>query len=45
MKLLSSLEPRQDTIEKRKKENARKLRRYCKRWRIERLFAWIQDYM
>ena len=31
----------------RKKENTqdgREFRRYCRRWKIERLFAWIQNY-
>jgi transposase len=25
-------------------QDGRKLRRYCRRWKIERTFAWIQNY-
>jgi len=33
--------------ERRKKiptQDGRQLRRYCKRWRVERLFAWIHNF-
>jgi transposase len=36
--------PHKDNRKKKKTQDERKLRRYCKRWRIERLFAWIQNY-
>ena len=29
---------------KRKTQDGRKLRRYCRRWKIERLFAWLHDF-
>lgn len=29
---------------KRHTQDKRKLRRYCRRWKIERLFAWIQNF-
>ncbi len=25
-------------------QDGRKLRRYCRRWKVERLFAWLQNY-
>lgn len=25
-------------------QNGRQLRRYCRRWKIERLFAWLQNF-
>jgi transposase len=27
-----------------KTQDGRELRRYCRRWKIERLFAWLQNY-
>jgi len=27
-----------------KTQDGRELRRYCRRWKIERLFAWIQNF-
>ncbi len=27
-----------------KTQDARKLRRYCRRWKIERLFAWLHNF-
>lgn len=27
-----------------KTQDGRKLRRYCRRWRVERLFAWMQNF-
>jgi transposase len=29
---------------KRKTQDGRKLRRYCRRWKIERLFAWLHNF-
>jgi transposase len=29
---------------KQKTQDARPLRRYCRRWKVERLFAWMQNY-
>jgi len=28
----------------RKTQDGRKLRRYCRRWKIERLFAWLHNF-
>lgn len=29
---------------RRKTQDGRKLRRYCRRWKIERLFAWLHNF-
>jgi transposase len=29
---------------KQKTQAGRPLRRYCRRWKVERLFAWMQNY-
>jgi transposase len=29
---------------KNKTQDRRRLRRYCRRWKIERLFAWLQNF-
>lgn len=29
---------------KRMTQDGRALRRYCRRWRVERLFAWLQNF-
>jgi transposase len=29
---------------KKKTQDGRKLRRYCRRWKVERLFAWLQNF-
>ena len=29
---------------KNKTQDGRRLRRYCRRWKIERLFAWLQNF-
>ena len=29
---------------RRPRQDARPLRRYCRRWKIERLFAWLQNF-
>lgn len=36
--------PHRTNRRKLKTQDGRKLRRYCKRWKIERLFAWIQNF-
>ena len=36
--------PHKTNRKKEKTQDGRQLRRYCKRWKIERLFAWIQNY-
>lgn len=36
--------PHRSNRKKKKTQDGRKLRRYKKRWRIERLFAWIQNF-
>lgn len=36
--------PHKANRKKPKTQDGRKLRRYVKRWRIERLFAWLQNY-
>ena len=29
---------------RKKTQDGRPLRRYCRRWRVERLFAWLQNF-
>lgn len=29
---------------KKQTQDRRKLRRYCRRWKVERFFAWLQNY-
>jgi transposase len=36
--------PHRGNRRRRKTQDGRQLRRYRKRWRIERLFAWLQNY-
>lgn len=36
--------PHRSNRRKKKTQDGRKLRRYCRRWKIERLFAWIQNF-
>jgi transposase len=36
--------PHKENRRKRKTQDGRMLRRYCRRWKIERLFAWIQNF-
>jgi transposase len=35
---------RQRSNRKVKTQDGRSLRRYCRRWKIERLFAWLQNF-
>jgi transposase len=36
--------PHKSNRKKPKTQDGRKLRRYKRRWKIERLFAWLQNY-
>ena len=36
--------PHRNNRKKRKTQDGRKLRRYKRRWKIERLFAWLQNF-
>jgi len=36
--------PHKSNRKKKNTQDKRKLRRYCRRWKIERLFAWIQNF-
>jgi len=36
--------PHKQNRKKPKTQDGREFRRYCRRWKIERLFAWIQNY-
>jgi transposase len=36
--------PHKRNRKKAQTQDGRKFRRYCRRWKIERLFAWIQNY-
>lgn len=36
--------PHRTNRKKPKTQDGRKLRRYKRRWKVERLFAWLQNY-
>ena len=36
--------PHRKNRKKKKTQDGRKLRRYKRRWKIERLFAWLQNF-
>ena len=36
--------PHRSNRRKKRTQDGRKLRGYCRRWKIERLFAWIQNF-
>ena len=36
--------PHKSNRKKSKTQDGRELRRYRKRWKVERLFAWLQNY-
>jgi transposase len=36
--------PHRRNRKKLKTQDGRELRRYCRRWKVERLFAWIHNY-
>jgi transposase len=43
-KKIKMIAPHRRNRKKTKTQDGRELRRYCRRWKIERLFAWIQNY-
>jgi transposase len=36
--------PHKGNRKKQRTQDGRKLRRYCRRWKIERMFAWLQNF-
>lgn len=43
-KKIKLIAPHKRNRKKIKTQDGREFRRYCRRWKIERLFAWIQNY-
>jgi transposase len=43
-KKIQLIAPHKSNRRKQPTQDGRKLRRYCRRWKIERLFAWIQNF-
>ncbi|MFM6437409.1 MAG: IS5 family transposase, partial [Microcystis panniformis] len=43
-KKIKLIAPHKRNRKKMRTQDGRELRRYCKRWRVERLFAWIQNF-
>jgi transposase len=41
---IEMIAPHSKNRKNRKSQDARKLRRYKRRWKIERLFAWLQNF-
>jgi transposase len=41
---IEMIAPHKENRKKAKTQDGRKLRRYKKRWKVERLFAWLQNY-
>jgi transposase len=41
---IEMIAPHRHNRKKRKTQDGRKLRRYKRRWKIERLFAWLQNF-
>lgn len=41
---IEMIAPHRKNRKKRKTQDGRKLRRYKRRWKIERLFAWLQNF-
>jgi transposase len=41
---IEMIAPHRQNRTKRSTQDGRVLRRYCRRWRIERLFAWLQNF-
>ena len=41
---IEMIAPHRTNRKKRKTQDGRKLRRYKRRWKIERLFAWLQNF-
>ena len=43
-KKIKLIAPHKRNRKKESTQDGREFRRYCRRWKIERLFAWIQNY-
>ena len=43
-KKIQLIAPHKSNRRKQPTQDGRKLRRYCRRWKVERLFAWIQNF-
>ena len=41
---IEMISPHKSNRKKAKTQDGRKLRRYKRRWKVERLFAWLQNY-
>ena len=41
---IDMIAPHRENRQKAKTQDGRKLRRYKRRWKVERLFAWLQNY-
>jgi transposase len=41
---IEMIAPHRTNRKKRKTQDGRKLRRYKRRWKVERLFAWLQNF-
>jgi transposase len=41
---IEMIAPHRKNRKKRKTQDGRKLRRYKRRWKVERLFAWLQNF-
>src|SRR5262245_39436153 len=41
---IEMISPHKENRKKAKTQDGRKLRRYKRRWKVERLFAWLQNY-
>jgi transposase len=41
---IEMIAPHRNNRKKRKTQDGRKLRRYKRRWKVERLFAWLQNF-
>lgn len=41
---IDMISPHRENRKKKKTQDGRKLRRYGRRWKVERLFAWLQNF-
>lgn len=41
---IEMIAPHRNNPKKKKTQDGRKLRRYKRRWKVERLFAWLQNF-
>jgi transposase len=41
---IALIAPHKSNRSRPKTQDGRKLRRYCRRWKIERLFAWLHNF-